>query len=384
SDKKSFYDKIALLKSNKLHLLFLFIAVVLVGLPQMIYWKTLTGSFLYNSYWNQQSFDITESHLIKILFSFRKGWLLYTPMIGFAFIGAFFLKRSPNLIKARLSIFLFILFNIFLISHVPIWWNAGSFGQRFMVQSYAILALPLGAFVQFFSERKIITKFIIGTICSFMIFLNIFQTWQIAHWIIPGDGITAAFYKKTFLQTANVTPEEQSLLEIQRSFDPNQKFNDGDLSYRRRTIGYFNMDDINTEYVEPYYLDTLHVRSGRYSFRASPESAFSPSLVIPYDQITKKDHAWIRFTVWFFPTCDMKGAAADVVIHFSHRNKPYQYCGYHIGDAPYELNKWNKMTVDYLTPDPFSENDEMHAYVWFKGTKSLLIDDIQIEAFEKK
>ncbi|MCK6648672.1 MAG: hypothetical protein L6Q66_03360, partial [Bacteroidia bacterium] len=51
-NKESLKRKIQLLKKNYHQLLYLFICVVIVGLPQMIYWKYQTGSFIYNSYWN--------------------------------------------------------------------------------------------------------------------------------------------------------------------------------------------------------------------------------------------------------------------------------------------------------------------------------------------
>jgi hypothetical protein len=381
-NKASLGEKLALLKRNRKHILALAVCVVLVGVPQMIYWKMLTGSWIYNSYWNQQSFDIHESHLMKILFSFRKGWFVYSPLIITAFIG-FFLLRKEQLRQSQWPVYVFIALNLFLISHVPIWWNAGSFGQRFMVQSYALLSIPFAACINSILRKKLIIKFSMGVVAFALLLLNLFQTWQFVHWILPGDGITKAFYFATFLRTENLTEKENSLLEIQRTFDPGQKFiNDG--SYRGRAIGYFNMDDVNTGYVESYMLDTAFAHSGRYSFRSSTESLYSPGLNIPYSSITKKDHAWIRFTVWYYPTVPINEASADIVIHFTHNEKPYSYVGYHIGDHPYELNKWNKVSVDYLTPSPFGEEDEMSAYVWFTGTKPLYIDDILVEAFEKK
>jgi hypothetical protein len=375
-------QKLRLVRSRFPQLLVLVAAVILVGIPQMIYWKSLTGSWLYNSYWNQQSFDIHESHLMKILFSFRKGWFVYSPLIITAFLGFLLLGKS-KLRQAQWPVYVFIALNIFLISHVPIWWNAGSFGQRFMVQSYALLSIPFAACIDYILEKRLVLKFVLGAAAALFLALNLFQTWQFVNWILPGDGITKEFYFATFLRTQNLTDKENALLELQRDFDPSKKFvNDG--SYQGRTIGFFNMDDINTGYVEAYQLDTAFAHSGMYSFRSSPEAVYSPGLKIPYSAITKKDHAWIRFSVWYYPTVPMNECSADIVIHFTHNNKAYSYVGYHIADQPAELNKWNRMSVDYLTPSPFGEEDEMSAYVWFTGKKPLYIDDIQVEAFEKK
>jgi hypothetical protein len=381
-NRESLQQKLSLVKNNGKQLLVLAGCVILVGIPQMIYWKILTGSWIYNSYWNQQSFDIHESHLMKILFSFRKGWFVYSPLIIIAFAG-FFLLGKEKLRQSQPAVYIFIALNLFLISHVPIWWNAGSFGQRFMVQSYAVLAIPFTAFIHFLLSKKFLIRAAFGAAGLLLVLLNLFQTWQFVHWILPGDGITKEFYFATFLRTKDLTEKETALLEMQRSFDPGQQFvNDG--SYQGRSIGYFNMDDVNTGYVESYPLDTAFAHSGKYAFRLNPEAIYSPTLKIPYSAITKKDHAWIRFTVWYYPTSPIRECSADIVIHFTHNEKSYSYAGYHLADHSCELNTWNKLSVDYLTPSPFGNEDEMSAYVWFTGTKPLYIDDIHVEAFEKK
>ncbi len=53
----------------------------LVLVPQMIYWKVQTGHFLFNSYMDQGKFYFFKPHVIDGLFSYRKGWLIYTPVM---------------------------------------------------------------------------------------------------------------------------------------------------------------------------------------------------------------------------------------------------------------------------------------------------------------
>jgi len=44
--------------------------------------------------------------------------------------------------------------------------------------------------------------------------------------------------------------------------------------------------------------------------------------------------------------------------------------------------KWNKIKLDYLTPEVRSKNDELKIHIWNKGKKTFYIDDINIELFE--
>jgi len=52
----------------------------LVWLPQLLYWKMQTGSFFYFSYGDEQFF-FNNPQIINGLFSYRKGWLLYAPVM---------------------------------------------------------------------------------------------------------------------------------------------------------------------------------------------------------------------------------------------------------------------------------------------------------------
>ncbi|MBK7181541.1 MAG: hypothetical protein IPH89_00700 [Bacteroidetes bacterium] len=382
-NRNSIKEKISLLILNKKHIILLTLTIFLVGLPQLIYWKYQTGSFLYNSYWNQNSFDITESHFLKVFFSFRKGWWLYTPLITLAFVGFLFMKNE-TLKKVRVPISIFIALNIFILTHVPVWHNAGSFGQRFMVQSYVILSLPMGAFFSVFSFKKSYLKVAIGLIASMLLFLNLFQTWQFVRWIIPADGMTWEYYKYSFFKTSYMTVEEQSMLMLQRTFDPNEKFNESNPNYQRRTIAFFNMDDVNSFEINKSYLDTTYSRSGKNSYVLSKENEFSLVYEKPYSHITQKDHLWIRITLWFFPTQKLDINPADIVIHLNHNGKAFQYTGFHLDSNPYKINEWNKYSVDYLTPYIQDEDDKIVTYLWFIGKQKIYIDDFQIEIFEKR
>ena len=72
----------------KNQLLITVVVCLVIALPQMMYWYAKTGSILYDSYKNPGvGLDIFWPHIIDALFSFRKGWLIYTPIMLFAVFG---------------------------------------------------------------------------------------------------------------------------------------------------------------------------------------------------------------------------------------------------------------------------------------------------------
>ncbi|MCK7535824.1 MAG: hypothetical protein MZV63_34990 [Marinilabiliales bacterium] len=53
--------------------------VFVVWVPQMIYWKEMTGKSLWFSYGSDERFFFGDPAILKGLFSWRKGLLIYTP-----------------------------------------------------------------------------------------------------------------------------------------------------------------------------------------------------------------------------------------------------------------------------------------------------------------
>lgn len=169
---------------------------ILVWLPQLLYWKMQTGSFFYFSYGDEQFF-FNNPQIINGLFSYRKGWLLYTPIMFFALLGIFFLR---NKLKAFfLPILIFTVLNIYVILSWWSWWYGGSFGLRAFIDSYALLIFPLAAIIAFFfNKKKKMIKIMILVLSVLFIGHGIFQTQQYYHGAIHWDSMTKDAYWDSF------------------------------------------------------------------------------------------------------------------------------------------------------------------------------------------
>ncbi|MBK9283405.1 MAG: hypothetical protein IPM51_03710 [Sphingobacteriaceae bacterium] len=183
----------------------LLIAVILFLLPffvQMLYWKTYTGQWFYFSYGEDESFFFSNPKIFDFLFSFRKGWFIYTPLMFLAIIGIFMLKQKSTGLKYFLIFYLLI--TIYILSSWWDWAYGGSFGSRAMIQYYSFLVFPLAAFFQFMNEifkekiLKYIARIIIIVSLVFMIDLNLDQSWLYKYGIIASDGMTKEAYLLTF------------------------------------------------------------------------------------------------------------------------------------------------------------------------------------------
>jgi hypothetical protein len=193
---KGFSERIGFLFMKFKSLFLIFLLAFVVWAPQFIYWKITTGNFLYYSYGEKETFFFDNPILIRGLFGYRKGWLLYTPIMAFAIAGIVFLRKKYA--PFFLPITLFIVANIYIILSWWCWWYGGSFGARSFIDSYGLMAIPLAALL-FISWNKNKILFI-GMICvlASLAYLNQFQITQFDHGCLHWDSMTKAAYWNNF------------------------------------------------------------------------------------------------------------------------------------------------------------------------------------------
>jgi hypothetical protein len=194
------------------NIVFLGVIVVISALvfsPQMMYWKYASGQFLFNSYVGE-SFYFGNSHVVKALFGFRKGWLIYTPIMIFSIIGIYNLyythKKLVIPIVALFIIYVYVCFSWWC------WWYGGSFGQRVLIDIYPILSIPLAAFLTSTAKYRLVFRQGIYTALTFLVFLNLFQTMQAKYNIIHFDSMTKANYFE-ILFTTSKKPDRETYLQ---------------------------------------------------------------------------------------------------------------------------------------------------------------------------
>lgn len=182
---KSFEDlklRFQLFWKYKIHLLVFLGFAILMLTPQLLYYKHVFGHYIYYSY-TKEGFFFLSPHLYDTLFSFRNGWLIYSPIMIFALIGFFFTKRYSNQFTF-FSPFAFIVY-FYIISSWWCWWYGG-FGNRAFINLYPILAIPLCAITAFILSKKLWVKFSFKALILGLIILNVFQSYQfekgIIHW----------------------------------------------------------------------------------------------------------------------------------------------------------------------------------------------------------
>ncbi len=205
-----FIARIRFLIRNYAKILLMLAMFLLVWAPQFAFWKFVSGDFFFYTY-DKESFFWNNPQIISSLFSFRKGWLLYTPIMGISIVGL------PVLWKLNKTIFLQVVSVLILLTYINsswwCWWFGGSYGNRAYIDGYGVFALSIGAFLQAAGEwRSRLLKLSGLVLIVFLIALNIFQTWQYRMGFIHYCAMTEKSYFSNFLNTRTSKEYEDNLV----------------------------------------------------------------------------------------------------------------------------------------------------------------------------
>src|SRR6218665_673329 len=190
--------KFSLLLKNYLHLALMLVVAILYWVPQFLFYKQHTGSYFYFSY-TGEGFFWGDPQIMNILFSYRKGWVTYSPLVVLAFVGFFLAgKRFP---VAGLTFFLVTALTVYVLSCWWDWGYGGCFGAREFCQHTAYLAIPMAAFINFSSDtlKRPVLKGFLSLITMAFVFscicLNLGQSYLYQKvGFIHFDGMTKEIY----------------------------------------------------------------------------------------------------------------------------------------------------------------------------------------------
>ena len=198
---------------------------VLIGSVQFFYWKWATGNWFFNSYVGEQ-FYFNQPRIIEFLFSYRKGWLVYTPIFIFSFLGFYkmYVRKNPWFF----SILIMLPVLVYLFSSWWCWWFGGGFGMRPMIDYYPLLIIPLG---EILSTKISYKKYILNFILAGFVSLNLFQTLQRRNLVIHWDSMSKESYWAFFTTIKMKNAQDWERQKILLNAPDYNKARNGELEY---------------------------------------------------------------------------------------------------------------------------------------------------------
>lgn len=341
-----------LIKAQRIKKYFFHILVMIsIGLAlvfiQMLFWKINLNQWVFNGYQGHH-FDFLSPHLSEGLFSFRKGWLIYSPLCMLGVLGIPLLWKYDK--RWMLPVLIFIIVNIYIVLSWHIWWYASSFGMRALIQSYAVLMIPMAYFIEWMLKRSS-GKLILLLISAAGIFLNQFQDWQYRNKILLQDEMNFVFYKKSFLKS------------------------DLDLSLRKYIDApeYFKGDKLlqPLNKYNPINKDTILPGDFSYTHRIPVGALIQRS----YDQ-------WINAEA----VISMQGndfnshQQARLVVAQKDVNKDIKWCGVRFQQMMKEGERFN-LNFDFKVEPQQSKEEFVEITIWNNGPDTIYLESLNVNVY---
>lgn len=335
---------------------------------QFVFNYIQSGNPLFYSYRNE-GFYFLRPALFDFLFSYRKGFFVYTPFMLLLFPALWFLWK-----KSRYMMLVFSAFFLILVYFLSSWWNwfyGDSFGMRPMIDFYALFSIPIALLIQHWLSRR---SFAIPALAFIVlaISLNLLQTYQYHKGIIHPDAMNKAKYWYVFGKT--------------------------DAAYQNSLGGvpelvYGGLDDYETR---QYFLD-MESRTEPWSFTG---------ITVSFDAYSGKKVAQMNENLEYSPTLILEGEhlqlthepvyvkvnlsyrefepnqALDALLVYAatnSRNELIFYKTFKVKDMPdFRIGVWKKPNFGFYVPAWTHALNQVKIYVWNKERKTFQIDDFEV------
>lgn len=359
--------------ANHRHIIVIITCTMLVWLPQVVHWKLNTGSWFYYSY-EGESFFFGAPQFINGLLGYRKGWLVYTPVMLLALTGILFLYREKR--EIFLPILVFTLLNGYVVFSWWAWWYGGSFGMRPMIDTYSLMMVSLAALVSFLEKRGTLFRSITTGLLILLAIHGIFQTIQYRYGTIHYDSMTKAAYWDSFgrirpsinLKHLLEQPDyELAKQGIQQVIEPVKP-----AISRKLTCDYeailpdglsFKSSDQRFSPSGALQQTTLESRSGSHGILLSNNNPYGSRI-----DILVRTGETFRLSVWQYPH-----NAPGRIVFSAQQEKDFYRASNEIVKVE---NGWGKIDFEVKIPEYIS--GLMKVYLYNPGTESIIFDDFLI------
>lgn len=192
---QNFKTGVLLLLKDIRKLIFLIVSFFIFPFVQLIIYKISTGSFLVYAYGNEHLY-LFSPNVFNILFSYKKGLFLYTPLYLISLTGIYFLWKRNRFEALGLALFLYSV--TYILSCWWMWFYGGSFSSRVFVEYLAFFMLALSLAFQHIATRR--NRIFFSGAVLLLILLCQIQTYQYRYNQIHWSDMTKEKYWDVFLR----------------------------------------------------------------------------------------------------------------------------------------------------------------------------------------
>lgn len=319
-----------------------------------------------------EGFNFGDPHLSDVLFSYRKGLFVYTPLILVSLLG-FIPLFKRNHFRA-ISGFLFFLFILYFISS---WWNwfyGDSFGMRPFIDYYPVFIILFAYLLQ--SKINVFFRGLLNILIILIVIFNLIQTYQYHNGIIHPDAMNKEKYWYIFMKT------DKSYQHILGDTDE-ALFKESPLQLLKTYSLTFDSIPENWDIKESAIVsDTLDQKNTLFCLDSL--TLFNPTLKIKEDSlILKKQKLWseVEFTYYDLDT-NATMRAFFVVSVTDNNNVNTFYKSFRIKPYPNDtILKPDTASIEFNIESVNKNTEEIRLYIWNPERLDFCVDDVSIKLY---
>lgn len=368
---------------HRLKIIVALLVMIIPMIPQMLYWKISTGHYLFYSY-GEQRFHWRHPHIKDGLFSYKNGWLIYTPLMILSFAGLIFVRNLK-------SIFLIIVLTLPVYIYVVYAWYCYNYinglGSRPMIHFYPLLVFPIVALIQYVANKKMVVKISFGMLVLFLCSISYSYSIQQIRGTLWSENSTKKFnlttlfrYKLNYndlicFDNEIVQPDARNLVLI-KNLQTEHFEND--------TSKYVLYDSLRNSFV-------YHIESGvEYPDRI---------LQAKYNKKLHEKSKWIKCSGQFYAPkyCEVyKNNMIVLEVKRGDEMISWQSCiiNNKIGLGtmqvpPYgftlfenRIKQWGSVFFFAPVPENIQDGDQIRMIIWGIDRRELLMDDLKLELYQ--
>ena len=351
--------------------------IVLIVFTQCLAWHAQTGNWFVRPY-STGGFYFFHPEIFNVLFSFQKGWFVYTPLALLALTGlpVLYRKNKAMFFSSVTSIVLW----IYLVSSWWWWDYADSFGHRAFVDVLPLIAILLALSFQhlpglislrFNFVKKKLARGILFFSCSLFLILNLIQTYQAEYNILHPSSMDSERYKYIFLKTSSdyenclggiTDPMPYSIRQPEKIFSSMTDFSKPILGWRTLSPELLNGES------------AIHFQGDEFGAEIKiPTGIFSANIGQIYaETIISRMDVKEKSSAGTLLVADIKNVKREHEYYYSYlmNNIPSRH------DSDLQAFR-----SSIILPSPRTKNSSLSFYIWNKAKGDFYVTDFQVNLF---
>lgn len=343
----------------------LLLFLMIISLQNILWYVQCRHPFL--EIYPHEGFYWLHPELYNVLFSFRKGLFIYTPLTMLCVLGLIPLFRE-NKFKAILSaLFLFLI--LYIISSWWCWSYFDGFGMRPFVDFYAVFALLLGIIFNKINQWK---RIVLISIAFLLIPLNLLQAYQYSRGIIHPDYMNFESYKYFFLKTSDA---HRDCVGGQNDLVPYDKFHKK-LIYQSDVLPTTDGLDSSNVIMAKGENQKAFIYNAKYEFNFHLTLKEDTAL-LNSNQLFAEIHLQKRdlSPCSFHNNLMVISLTCNDTSHIFYETFPLNYL------PNQSSTQWQQLDYKTILPAIPDKDFKLEFYIWNKKRDSFLIKDLQIRIY---